>query len=347
MKKTCHDFILILLLVLFPAVQAFANALPIDPNVPPITISVADPNYTLFLCHFDGNTSSGGLDADYALGSAVMQSIGGAIDNIGKFGTGSLDTSGVNPGDPNTPGSYVSYLNLKNIASDAGTIEMWIKPNSWLVPIAEVFFYTVSGANSVGWAKHWSGAEFGARTYAWMTTPTPTNWNTNTWHTEGVPVADGNWHHMAWTWNKQTDFSIIYLDGSILGNATNTGPVVVPDILLEDPEEVFQIGSNAGGWPGFDAAFSGPGNWHFDGLIDELRISCVDRYRGQDFVPRTEPWPAPGCGTLNHPHPTGDFDGNCQVNLFDYAAVALQWMDGLGPEDLLDLSENWLHDTRP
>ncbi len=340
----------VLLAVWCPAVMGFTQSdpnAPVDPNAPPLVISVADPNYTLFLCHFDGNTGNGGRDADYALGSGAMQSTGGAISNTAKFGGGSLDTSGVHPGDPNKPASYVSYLNLKNMPIDAGTIEMWIKPNSWLVPIAELFFYADSDDGTVGWAKHWSGAEFGARTYAWMGDSTAPAWNTNTWHTEGLPFADGNWHHLAWTWNKQTDFSITYLDGSTLGNATNTGPVVVPDMLLEDPEEVFQIGSNNGGWPGSDAPFPGPGNWRFDGLIDELRISCVDRYQGQDFTPQTDPWPAPVCGTLNHPSPASDIDDDCVVNLFDYAALALQWMGDLGLGDLLDLSENWLQDNRP
>lgn len=338
--KILYDLKLILLLVLISSVNTWGVD---DPNATPD--SVLDPNFTLFLCHFDGNTSSGGLDADYALGSSLMQSTGGAINNTGKFGTGSLDTSGVNPGEPNTPGSYVSYLGHKNIASDAGTIEMWIKPNSWLVQIAEEFFYMNSDKGTIGWAKHPEGAQFGARTYAHMGTPDPngTNWWTTTWHTEGVPVADGNWHHLAWTWDKQTDYSIIFIDGSLAGVASNSGPVVVPDIL----DEVFQIGSNNGGWPGSDAPFPGPGNWRFDGLIDELRISSVDRYEGQDFTPYSQPWPAPSCGNLNHPYPLGDFDGNCLVNLYDYADLAQQWMVGLGPEDLVDLSENWLQDTRP
>ena len=66
-----------------------------DPNVPPVDFEqfIPDPNHTLFLCHFDGDTS-GGRDADWGRGGTEVLFDAGAISATAKYGAGSLDTSG-------------------------------------------------------------------------------------------------------------------------------------------------------------------------------------------------------------------------------------------------------------
>ena len=40
----------------------------------------------------------------------------------------------------------------------------------------------------------------------------------------------------------------------------------------------------------------------------------------------------PQCGDPNHPYPQGDLNQDCRVDLLDFAAIALHWLECTAPE---------------
>jgi hypothetical protein len=361
MKKRWYLLILVAGLLAQTAVVYGDSHIPTDPNE-----RMLSPDFTLFLAHYDGDTPHLGVDADYAAGSSEVTANGGLIVEDGRFGTGSLDTSGVTTRDPdpNVPNTFntVHYATEGNfpLQSDvlnpnaAGTIEMWIKPNpgTWNSAGNWDYFFSIYWIDPNPTEPIIPGYEVGdIRIYKRGDSAAPTRiyahqdgyglgdqWYTNTWYTTcdfGVSpcVDDGEWHHLAWTWDAVANTSYIYIDGT----KDPAGGVNKPPVFFGKLMDNFEIGSHQNG---FD---------NFNGLIDELRISNIDRYAGVDsFVPYTDgPWLAPGCGSLQYPAPASDYTLDCMVNLEDFAEVASRWMVDIGLPELVVLSNEWLLDVRP
>ncbi len=58
------------------------------------------------------------------------------------------------------------------------------------------------------------------------------------------------------------------------------------------------------------------------------------------------------CGDYCHQYPEGDISGplgapDCLVNLYDFTMLAEEWLGLYNFEDLLDIAQHWLDDTRP
>jgi len=265
---------------------------PPDPN---------DASHTLFLAHYDGDTGNGGLDADFAVGSAEVVTGDGSIDLVNyKFGTGSLDPNGI-----------VSYQTRDNFNVLAGTVEMWIRPSDWTdgayqgllgiwyelgndIRIQKTHLNQLQ-ASMVGNGKSWTATK------------------------DMVNLTDGQWYHIAWTWDLNAQKSELYLDGQPLGATVNVynrvdlgfDGILNPTMFIGN----MQTGSNP-----------------FKGQIDEFRISDKDLYGGQAFTPQGAPWQESYCGDPAHPTPVGDLNQDCVVNWADFAIFASHWLECTHPD---------------
>lgn len=328
-----------------------------DPNAPQVEPNelILDPTHTLFLCHFDGDTPNSGRDADWGRGGTEVLSDGGSISSTAKFGAGSIDTSDFPfipetasyPEDSTVPtAGVISYWTANNFNLEEGTIEMWIKPNDWFAATWEFVFGMVWPGPGHPWdncdnqwAKHPDGAQIGARMFAWMDGGIPgavsDRWFCTFWHNSAI--GDGQWHHIAWTWCFANDTCEIYVDGQPETMGANMPLGFDGDNLAP----TFFVGYGGGIHHG--------GYYGFNGLIDEFRISDVDRYRGQSFTPLNEPWadPVGVCGQLPHLYPAGDHSENCVVDYVDFTLLSGQWQGTFGLSDLMTLTQNWLEDNRP
>lgn len=302
----------------------------------------ADPNHTLFLCHYDGYTGNSGRDADYGAGGDGVQSTGGVISSTAKFGSGSLDTSGIpnipwSGTHPPRPTNAVDYNSVGNYDPCRGTIEMWIKPNSWSSTDREFLFGMVWPVTSSDGPREqynhcdiqmmkypgldWPGVGPSARLYCWQDGDlydVDDRWWTNSWQ---EALDDGQWHHIAWTWDQTVDPDMegqvyLYIDG------VSVGTTAVPEWSGELAPK-FWVGFGNGGqyYNGY---------YKFNGLIDEFRISNIDRYKGQNFTPHTMPWPTPGagayCGDASHPYPEGDLNSDCLIDVLDLEYLVSEWL---------------------
>lgn len=220
----------------------------------------ADPQYTQFLAHYDGTTGNGGLDADFAVGSPAAVALGGGVVAPGKFGAGSLD--GI------TTSGTVTYATAGNFNVRRGTIEMWVRPNNWADgQFAGLFSATQSpaglgdiriqktGGNSLQAVMGCAGY-----TQIWSLTSAP------------LSLSNGDWHHIAWTWDFDANRSALYVDGAVVADVVSYSGLATIDYRA-DVNPTFEIGSIQNG--------SAP----FNGLIDEFRISGVDLYGGLPYTP--------------------------------------------------------------
>jgi hypothetical protein len=229
---------------------------------------------TTFLAHFDSNSYDIGadrIDADYAVGSALGNSLGGDISTSQfKFADGSYDVGG-----------SLQFDTAGNFNVSAGTIEMWFKSDLWADNQFNGFFGTFgSGQPDIRMQK--TNAQ---RIEAYMYN------GGKIWYVETPAnlVVDTNWHHLAWDWDLSTNTSALYLDGVVVSNnlTGNFTPTSDLDYLGSVPAK-FQVGA------------VGAGSAQFQGFIDELRISNVALYNGADFSGNlpTAPYPIPEPASL-------------------------------------------------
>ncbi len=238
------------------------------PVGPPPAPSVTDTANTLFLAHYDGGTGNGGLNADYAVGSATAIGLGGAVASPGKFGANALDAY--------NPSGTVTYSTGGNLNVAAGTIEMWIKPTNWSDGAYAGFFSATQGNASAGdiriqkTSSNQLQAIMGWAGY------------TKVWSLTSDPLAlDTNWHHIAWTWDANVNKSALYVDGAVVASSislTGLATIGYDPLALN---ATFEVGSIQNG------------SATFNGLIDELRISTRDLFGGQPFTPQASAYPTP------------------------------------------------------
>ncbi len=127
-------------------------------------------------------------------------------------------------------------------------------------------------------------------------------------------VNDGSWHYVVVTYDSDLSERIIYIDGVNCGSDTPSG-------LLNVHTESFVIGGR------LDSSFDDRG---WDGRVDDVRLYDYVLSRSAvrwlyEGSPASEP-----VGYLCFERPIGDINGDCKVDLLDYAILALYWMESEG-----------------
>ncbi len=241
-------------------------------------------NHTLLSASYDGITGNGGLDADFARGSRQAVDTGGVVATPARFGEGAMD--------PITPSGTVNYPAAGNFNVDRGTVEMWVKTDTWnngeYSGFIDLYKPSATPGNpadcDIRLQKTSSGrlqavassADGDGIQTAWiLTTTNPVN-------------LDSEWHHLAWSWDEGVNMSYLYLDGNVIADWSQTLPapgpnpgttIGLPQIdFLGTLADTIEVGSIQNG--------SAP----FPGVIDELRISDIDLYQGGNFTPQNAPF---------------------------------------------------------
>ena len=127
-------------------------------------------------------------------------------------------------------------------------------------------------------------------------------------------LVEGQWHHIAATFDEESGDIRMYLDGEL--NSTNTG---------------FSYGS------GVDAPLklacsnfseeTGESGQYFNGTLDDIQIYNYARNTdqiAQDYLAVNGGWVCDNEGTDDL---TLDLDDNCQVDIADFAVMAAAWMN--------------------
>jgi hypothetical protein len=223
-------------------------------------------NHTMLHASYDGNTGNGGMDADYARGSNVAIGTGGVIGTPGKFsskgGLNSYQASGT-----------VNYPVANNFNPDSGTVEMWVKTDNW----NNADYYGFFDVYKAGQVDIRLQKTTGNQLQAYMADiPGGKSWSI----TAASQLLDTDWHHIAWSWDKNVNMSFLYLDGVPIANLSNVSIANLTgvDFTGSITDATIEVGSIQDG--------SAP----FNGLIDEFRISDFDLYQGGTFTPQNAPF---------------------------------------------------------
>lgn len=149
------------------------------------------------------------------------------------------------------PGTYVKYA-MSPSTTNTGTVEMWIKPTSGLrtsTGLLNFNWYDTTSPPPSGWVLQMGISS---------SKTTPPNVPSASTATGASSVPLNQWSHLALTWSPtSTD---LYLDGKLTGSGAGSPPDIA--------HNSYWVYLNYWG-----TAASGP----FVGLIDELRISDIDR----------------------------------------------------------------------
>jgi concanavalin A-like lectin/glucanase superfamily protein len=203
-------------------------------------------NYTIGLWHFD----EGSGDTAY---NEVSGSDGILVDcewDTGKFGS-AVDMSGQN-------NDYVAFENYDTICQTSGstTWEFWMKPDEvdtdigWGAPVHAYgkvqFLYQQDPAGGI--------VQF--MIFDWSKVPTDYYKSIN----GTTRLTPGEWTHVAGTWNDTDSTMKLYINGVLDASDTFS--------------DYYCWTYNF--WSG--SAREAPGTYNFSGLVDELRVSNVDRF---------------------------------------------------------------------
>lgn len=220
----------------------------------------------------------------------------------GVVGAQSLE---VTPGDPNT---IISVPNAIELNPSNFTVEAWVKPASFSSYAAIVsnrgkdlesetpivrggYVIYVHGSGRIGLWLH-DGS----------------SWGQLTSNTSSV-VTLGQWNHVVATF--EDGVSTIYVNGVQGGQASN-------QVLMRNDTTQFYIGAGANDelTPDF----------YFDGLLDQVTISsyAIDGYTvARNYV--TQFPDVDIC--VDQAGLTYDFDGDCDVDIADFAMFATEWLN--------------------
>ncbi len=259
--------------------------------------------------NFDDGTAddSSGNDLD---GTLVQGTGNTSVSIVYDADTDSNVLDCFNPG-PN-PGQYTvrSYCEVDDDAklniTDQITMAMWCKVRSFTM-IEQILF-------TKGWEYgilRWGDTdgltsifiEHGSGDY-WM-------------NPSAGPVNDGNWHHVALTYDSLTGDGVIYIDGSVFVTKT-----WAPPLPLGTTTEALGIGGkdlNAGTLP------SNTRGW--DGWIDDVRLyDYVLSPSAVEWLYEGSPVPEP-VDYLCFEKPIGDMNGDCKVDYRDFSVMASNWLE--------------------
>jgi hypothetical protein len=120
-------------------------------------------------------------------------------------------------------------------------------------------------------------------------------------------VLDGQWHHIAFTWSASANTGHLYVDGAAIKTSA------VKSLVVAEWQHPMVIGA---------VNSRGTVERHFVGELDELKLynyplalqAVMDQYLAgpADWICQTPP--------------LYDWNGNCIVDLDDFATFALQWL---------------------
>jgi len=176
------------------------------------------------------------------------------------------------------------------------TVACWIKTTSTADWSAYVSKY---GENPEGWQLRDQG-------YVGQNQATFTTRGTGNVDGEptGVVVTDGQWHYVVGTFDSET--KNVYVDGLLISSLPVSGPIASTDLPVA-------IGGRVTG-TGYGGTFTG--------AIDDVRLYNYPMSKlevAQMYANTTNT-------VLCVEQPVGDFDGDCDVDMQDFAILAADWL---------------------
>ncbi|MDD5705263.1 MAG: hypothetical protein PHR35_05020 [Kiritimatiellae bacterium] len=245
-------------------------------NFTPPQVAYATPAaplsaHTLFLAHFDGDTTEDGLAADVARGGGLPLQTTGVMRASGRFGSGAHIPHGT------SANASLRFNALRNIRNDRGTLDFW-----WIPDHAKADFSSGGRLVSIGntsatapkfielWVSTLGGGlvmdgSTGARVQTGVDFPVWTS---------------GQRIHIAVTWDHSSGVQL-FVNGAAKGLVSRTWSAT------SHTQNVIAVGSDV----------SGGTAWTADGVIDELRITGDVEFAG-NVNPPFKAYRSPSTGTL-------------------------------------------------
>ncbi|AQT68499.1 hypothetical protein STSP2_01664 [Anaerohalosphaera lusitana] len=212
----------------------------------------------------------------------------GAIGDAIRFGRDTADTVYI-------PGSEEYF----NFFTKGFSISMWVKPDDY--GLSNGFMtYVAKRSGSTGWnmldTAFYYGQGFEAKIY-------PLGFNTDSGR-----LDDGEWHMVTCTYDAATQTLRAYVDGEEDG-----GPSVGEGIAHST--QVVTFGSYYK---------TGTGGWGYNGLIDDVKIY---NYPLDNFEIAQQYTAVFTDVSICAEDPPYDFDGDCVIDLADFAIFAQSWLE--------------------
>lgn len=227
--------------------------------------NLAWDSHTVLLDHFDGST------AGTAFGSLPYGRSQPGLGQAGAFG----------------PGTYVKY-GLPGSSTNAGTVEMWIRPTSGLTATTGLLNFNWNNTETLPW----SGWVLQMLISSPATVPPNVLQGITATGDRSIPL--NKWSHVALTWSPTS--TNLYLNGVLTGSGGGSPPSIT-----------YPFWAYLNYW---GTAQSGP----FSGLIDELRISDIDRSGAEILADATLKGPAPKLSYTTFDYPNATFTDVAGVN---------------------------------
>jgi hypothetical protein len=184
-----------------------------------------------------------------------------------------------------------------NFYTEGFTVSLWYKPTDYALTDGFMGLIAKRSGN-FGWHMYDIARFYGTGIEGRIdgTTITP-----------GGRLDDGNWHLVVLTYDNQTKTMAVYRDGKPAGTAELTVTAGV------DAAVTLGVSNIAG-------------EWEYDGLIDDVRIFSYP-LEPLDVARLYVELEKDKTVCLNHDDPAlrFDFNGDCVVNLADFAELALGW----------------------
>jgi len=189
--------------------------------------------------------------------------------------------------------------------NDAMSIACWIKlPDGY----TNDYQPAVAKSDSWQWYRNYNGN--GIRFYTTNTTDTYINYEPQD-DSPYIYPDDGQWHHTAATFDTEAGMRHIYIDGYHVMVEAVSGTIAKSTYDLA-------IGARL--------AYSN----RWKGLIDDVRLyDYVLNHNAVKWLYEGSPASEP-LDYLCFERPIGDVNGDCKVDLLDYAILALHWMESEG-----------------
>ncbi len=154
--------------------------------------------------------------------------------------------------------TFTPWFDWENPQSPQGTIELWVDPQSYNVPILSMQWYQANSPPSAGYILGMSIDPNGRLTVGGWNNTNPNNPWANPFPTGNTTIPLNTWTHIAFTWSPQGSYT--YIDGAVdASSPQDYYPGFWPDAI---PTEYIYL--NNWGSSGF-------------GQMDELRLSDVAR----------------------------------------------------------------------
>lgn len=250
----------------------------------------------------EGATVAGSVAGTAQFGRGVDGTVGGALrlDGIDDW----IDvTTGGHPGQQ-VPGTSSTGPGLVS-----GTAMAWVRLDNTVDATPRWLMGNVNTANTQSYQFGWNGIRLESSASASVVNNKFTV--TDSSATPNVAWADGEWHHIAASWDGFLNVGRVYVDGAQVGsNATGSS------LGTGDQQAAWQLSmalgtrNNGGTLDGF-----------WSGLVDDLRIyaGLLNNAQVQAIFNATTVAPDPTAGPA-------DFDGNGTVDGGDF----LIWQRGFG-----------------